>query len=119
MLFSRSQFSHFLFSWIDLFFKLNKESFTFHLQYKHSRKFANRKYEELSYPQKYENVRPILVALLKMRPHNSQSSRENATPSGSTSPLASYKEVPPPHPHHHLPHQGCEYNCWGSILSLV
>ena len=39
---------------------------------------------------------PILVPLLKMRPHYSQSSRENATPSSGTSPLASYKEVPPP-----------------------
>ena len=39
---------------------------------------------------------PILVALLKMQPHYSQSSRENATPSSGTSPLASYREVPPP-----------------------
>ena len=42
---------------------------------------------------------PILVTLLKMQPHYSQSSRENATPatpSSGTSPLASYKEVPPP-----------------------
>ena len=38
---------------------------------------------------------PILVTLLKMRAHYSQSSRENATPSSGTSPLASYKEVPP------------------------
>ena len=38
---------------------------------------------------------PILVTLLKMRPHYSQSSRENATPSSGTSPVASYKEVPP------------------------
>ena len=38
---------------------------------------------------------PILVTLLKMRPHYSQSSRENATPSSDTSPLASYKEVRP------------------------
>ena len=37
---------------------------------------------------------PILVTLLKIRPHYSQSSRENATPSSGTSPLASYKEVP-------------------------
>ena len=35
----------------------------------------------------------ILVTLMKMRPHYSQSSRENATPSRGTSPLASYKEV--------------------------
>ena len=41
---------------------------------------------------------PILVTLLKMRPHYSHSSRENATPSSSTSPLASYKEVPHPPP---------------------
>ena len=37
-------------------------------------------------------MRPILVTLLKMRPH----SRENAIPSSGTSPLASYKEVAPP-----------------------
>ena len=53
------------------FFKLNEEHFTFHPQYKHSGTFANRKYEELSNPQNLENVRP----------HYSQSSRENATPS--------------------------------------
>ena len=31
-----------------------------------------------------------------MQPHYSQSSRENATASSDTSPLASYKEEPPP-----------------------
>ena len=31
-----------------------------------------------------------------MRPYDSQSSRENATPSSGTSPLASFKEVYPP-----------------------
>ena len=31
-----------------------------------------------------------------MRPYYSQSSRENATRSSGTSPLASFKEVPPP-----------------------
>ena len=41
---------------------------------------------------------PILVTLLKMRPYYSQFSLENATPSSGTSPLASYKEVPPPPP---------------------
>ena len=35
----------------------------------------------------------ILVTLLKMQLHYSQSSSENATPSGCTSPSASYKEV--------------------------
>ena len=44
--------SHFLFLGIDPFFRLNEEHFTFHLQYKHSGTFANRKYGELSYPQK-------------------------------------------------------------------
>ena len=39
---------------------------------------------------------PILVTLLKMRPHYSQSRHENVTPSSGTSPLASYKEVPCP-----------------------
>ena len=38
---------------------------------------------------------PILETLLKMRPNYSRSSSENATPSSGTSPLASYKEVPP------------------------
>ena len=42
---------------------------------------------------------PILVTLLKMRPHDSQSSRENAILSSGTSPLASNNEVPPPPPH--------------------
>ena len=42
----------------------------------------------------------ILVTLLKMEPHYSQSNRENATPSSGTSPLASYKEVPPSPPGH-------------------
>ena len=37
----------------------------------------------------------VLVTLLKMRPQYIQSSRENATSSGGTSQLASYKEVPP------------------------
>ena len=45
-------------------------------------------------PQIYENVRPHSSNSVE----NSQSSRENTTPFSSTSPLASYKEVPPP-PH--------------------
>ena len=36
---------------------------------------------------------PILVSLLKLRSHDSQSDRENLTQSSGTSPLASYKEV--------------------------
>ena len=57
---------------------------------------ANRKYEELSYSKNQKMCHPILVTLLKMRPHYSQSSRENATPSSGTSPSASYKEAVPP-----------------------
>ena len=87
MYFSRSQLSHFLFLWIDPFFRLNEENFTFHLQYKRSGTFSNRKYEELSYLQKSENVQP-----------HSNDSIENATRSSGTSQLASYKEVPSPPP---------------------
>ena len=94
----------FVFIWIrpgcfNSFFRLNEEHFTFNLHYKHSGTFANRKYEELSYPKKSENVRP----------HYSQSSRENATPSSGTSPLASYKEVHPPGHFH-----GREI-CWSKV----
>ena len=60
---------HFLFLWIGPFFRLNEELFTFHLQYKYSGKLANRKYEELTYFKKPENVRP-----------HSSSSIENVTP---------------------------------------
>ena len=41
---------------------------------------------------------PIIVNLLKMRPHYSQSSRENVTPSSGTPLLASCKGIPPPPP---------------------
>ena len=76
--------------------KLNEEHFTFHLQYKYPGTFANRKYEQLSYPKNPKMCDPILVTLLKMQPHYSQSSRENATPSSFTSLLASYKELSAP-----------------------
>ena len=46
-------------------FRLKEEHFIFHLQYA----FADRRYEELSYPKKSENVRP-----------HSSNSIENATP---------------------------------------
>ena len=72
-----------------------EEHFTFNLQFKHSGTFAIRKYEELSYLKNQKMCDPILVTLLKMRLHYSQSSRENATPSSGTCPLASYKEVSP------------------------
>ena len=47
-------------------------------------------------PQNLKICDSILVPLLKMRPHYSHSSRENATPSSGRSPLASCKGVPPP-----------------------
>ena len=85
---------------------MNEEHFTFHLQYKRSGMFANRKYEEPSYPKKTENVRPHssnsvenetpLLACEQALLFGRVSSRENATPSSGTPPLASYKEVPPP-----------------------
>ena len=77
---------------------LNKEHFTFHIQYKHSGMFANRNYDEPSYPKHQKMCNPILVTLLKMQPRDSQSCHENVTPSSGTCPLTSYKEVPPPPP---------------------
>ena len=82
--------------YLCMYLTLNKEHFNFHLQYKTSGTFANRQYEELSYPQNQKMCDPILVTLLKMWRHDIQSSRGNATPSSGTSPIASYKEVPPP-----------------------
>ena len=67
---------------------LYEEHFTFHLQYKHSGTFANLKYEDLqSYPKNEKMFDPILVPILKTRPHYSQSSRENTTPSSGTIPI--------------------------------
>ena len=77
--------------YLCIFLIFNEEHFNSHLQYKHPGTFANRKYEELSYPKNQKICDPILVFLLKMRPHYSQSSRENATPTSGTSPLASCK----------------------------
>ena len=49
---------------------LNEEQFTFHIQYKHSGTFANRKYEELSHPKNQKMCHPIIVnPVVKMRPH--------------------------------------------------
>ena len=48
------------------------------------------------YPKNPKMCDPILVTPLKMRPHHSQSRGENMTPSSGASPLAYYKEVPPP-----------------------
>ena len=67
-------------------------------------------------PQIYENVRPHSSNSVE----NSQSSRENTTPFSSTSPLASYEEVPtPPPPTHpgHYPDLGSDVlSAWISVL---
>ena len=84
---------------MEPFFKLNEEHFAFHLHYKHFGTFANRKCEDVSYPQNRKMCDPILVTLLKMLPRYSQSSCENGTPSNGRCTLASYsmyKKVPPP-----------------------
>ena len=73
---------------MDPFFKVNEENFTFHLQYRHSGKLANRKYKELSDPKNPKMCDPILATILKMQPLYSQSSRENANPSSGTSPFS-------------------------------
>ena len=44
-------------------FKFEWRTLYFYLQYKHSGLFANRKYEELSYPKNPKMCDPILVAL--------------------------------------------------------
>lgn len=75
---------------------LNKEHFTYSTNILVRLLTANMK--NLSYPKNQKMWDPILVTLLKMRPHNSQTSRENATPSSGTSPMASYNEVPLPTP---------------------
>ena len=62
-------FEYVILKWIDPFFKLNEEHFTFHLQYKHSGMFANGKCERTFIPQKSENVQP-----------HSSNSFENVTP---------------------------------------
>ena len=51
-----------------IFFNLNEEHFTFHVQDKHSGMFANRKYKEMSYSKNQKMCDPILVTLLEMQP---------------------------------------------------
>ena len=49
-------------------------------------------------------IRKCATPSLKMQPHDSQSSHENATPSSGTSPLVSHKKEP------HSPPPGTSYN---------
>ena len=55
-------------------------------------------YQNFLIPEILKMCDPILETLLKIEPQYSQSSRENVTPSSGTSPVASYKEVPPSPP---------------------
>ena len=89
--------------WIDTFVKLNVE----HVLYSHFCTTVilyfntqNPYLPEYSLPQIPKICDPILVTLLKMQPHFSQPSRENATPSSGTS-LKAYsllESTPPPPP---------------------
>ena len=97
MLFSRSQLSHFLFLWIDPFFYIDWRTLYFFICGTNIRlRLLTVNMKNCLTPKNPKMCDPILVTLLKTRPHYSQSSRENATPSSGTSPLASYKEVPHP-----------------------
>ena len=99
MLFSRSQLSHFLFLWIDPFFYIDWRTLYFFICGTNIRlRLLTVNMKNCLTPKNPKMCDPILVTLLKMRPHYSHSSRENATPSSGTSPLASYKEVPHPPP---------------------
>lgn len=61
--------------------------------FRDAKAIKQRKY--FSFIKKIRKCATILVNLLKMRPHYSQSSHKNVTPSSGTSPLTSYKEVAP------------------------
>ena len=73
---------------------------------------------EYSYPKMPKICDPILVTLLKMQPHYSQSSRENATPSSGTSPLACYWEVPSA-PTPGVNSRSALASCFGLVFSLA
>ena len=105
--FSRSQLSHFL---ICINLILNKE----HLLFTYSTNILvclPNVNLELSYPKNQQMCNPILLTLLKMWPHYSQSGHENVTPSSSTSLLPSYKEVPPSPPGT----RPCSTLMWGPV----
>ena len=95
MLLPYQSFKQVILKWSDPFLRLNEEHFTFHLQYKHLVRLLTVTWRTFL-PQKSESVRTHSSNSIEMQPHYSQPSRENATPSSSTTPLASYKEVAPP-----------------------
>ena len=86
MWFSRSQLSHFLFLWIDPFFlDWMKNTLLFFCNTNILVRLLTVNMKNCLTPKNPKMCDPILVTLLKMRPHYSQSGRENATPSSSTS----------------------------------
>ena len=92
MYFSRSQLSHFLFLWIDPFLDWMKNTLLFICSTNILVRLLTVNMKNCLTPNNPKMCDPIVVTLLKMRPHNSQSGRENATPSSDTSPLASCKK---------------------------
>ena len=83
--------------WIDPFFRLNEQHFSLYLRKNILVRLLTVNMKNCLTLKKSDMWDPILVhvTLWKTRPHYSQSGRENVTPSSGTSPLASYKEVPP------------------------
>ena len=81
--------------------------------------FLNPYIPEFSDPQNPENVRLILVTLIQKQPHNSQSSRENATLSSGIYTLAYYWEVPPPPPRSTLSNSSCNPGVLRFMLFMV
>ena len=89
---------HCLFSWIDPFFRLNETTLLSVCSKNILVRLLTVNMTNSLTPKNRKMCDPILVTLLKMRPHSGQSSRKNDTPSSDTSSLASYKAVPPPTP---------------------
>ena len=81
---------------MDPFLELNEEHSTFHVRYEHSGTFADRKYEQLSYPQKSENVLSHSSNSIEKATQLQSIQSWRSDPIQQDIPLASYKEVPPP-----------------------
>ena len=81
------QLSCFLFLWIEPFFRWMKTTLLFICSTNILVRLLTINMENCLTPKKSENVRPHFI----------QSSLENGAPSSGISPVASYKEVPPPH----------------------
>ena len=87
---------NFLFLWIDPFLDWIKNTLLFIYSTNILEGLLTIHMKNCPTPKNPKMCDPILLTLLKIRPHYSHSRRENATQSSGTSPLASYKEVPLP-----------------------